>query len=266
MSQASFPEVYERALVGPLFQPFAVALLERAGLSGARSVLDVACGTGIVARLAKERLGAGVRVVGVDLSAPMLDVARRIAPDIDWRQGDAAALPVAGDERFDAVLCQQGLQFFPDRPAAIAEMRRVLAPGGRLAVATWWPLDVTPFFRDLHAIAVRHLGPFLDRRHSLGDPRALQALVSDAGFAEVQVEGLTRRISFADAGQFVRLNTMALVGMSDASKTMDETRKAAIVDAIVQDSVPALAPYAEGPGLAFDLGANIATARQAGSR
>jgi hypothetical protein len=135
MNQASFPEMYERHLVGPLFQPWAEMTLEEIKLSPGDRVLDIACGTGIVARLAKERLGDDAYVVGVDLSPDMLAVARTVAPGIHWREGSASALPLRDEERFDVVVCQQGLQFFGDKAAAAAQMRRALVPGARVR----WP-------------------------------------------------------------------------------------------------------------------------------
>ena len=130
MNLSNFPEMYERFLVGPLFQPWADVLLDRVSLAAGDRVLDVACGTGIVARRAKVRLGEAGQVVGVDVSPQMLTIARDVAPDIDWREGNASALPVGATEKFDVVVCQQGLQFFPDKSAASAQMRAVLAPGG----------------------------------------------------------------------------------------------------------------------------------------
>ena len=127
--QASFPEMYERLLVGPLFRPWAELTLEEVALAPGDRVLDVACGTGIVARVASERLEGAVRVVGVDVSPDMLAVARAAAPAIDWREGDAARLPLGEGEAFDVVVCQQGLQFFPDKPAAAR--RAAAGAGGR---------------------------------------------------------------------------------------------------------------------------------------
>lgn len=172
-SRPTFPELYERALVGPLFHPFAEVLLDRVALAPGDRVLDIGCGTGIVARLARTRLGGKGRVAGIDLSPQMLDVARRVAPDIEWREGNAGALPLKDGETFDVVVCQQGLQFFPDKPAAAREMRRALAEGGRLVVATWLPLEDVPFCLALHRNAERHLGPFVDPRHGFGDPDAV---------------------------------------------------------------------------------------------
>ena len=261
MNQSSFPEMYERWLVGPLFQPWAEVLLERAQLQDQERVLDVACGTGILARLAKQRLGAKGQVVGVDVSAPMLAVAKSIEPSIDWRPGNATALPVEESEKFDVIFCQQGLQFFPEKTAAIAEMRRVLAPGGRVAIATWRSLEENRFFQDLHRIAERHLGSVVDLRHSFGDAAALEHLLAEAGFYDVSVEAMSRRIRFDDGATFVRLNTMAVVGMSAAGKNMPEEDRARVVDRIVQESGSVIPPYSDGPAIAFDIRSNVATAR-----
>ncbi|RUV66301.1 methyltransferase domain-containing protein, partial [Mesorhizobium sp. M5C.F.Ca.IN.020.14.1.1] len=157
MNQASFPQMYERWLVGPLFRPWAEMALDELELSSGDRLLDIACGTGIVARVARERLGEAGYIVGVDISPDMLAVARAVESAIDWRQGNAGELPLRNGETFDVVVCQQGLQFFPDRPAAAAQMRRALAKGGRLAIAMWRPDDEIPFFRELRRVAERHL-------------------------------------------------------------------------------------------------------------
>ena len=102
-------------------------------------ILDIGCGTGILVRLATERLSGTKQAVGVDLSPAMLAVARTMASGIDWREGDAAALPLHGAEQVDVVVSQQGRQFFPDKPAAVREKRRARAANGRLAVSTWRP-------------------------------------------------------------------------------------------------------------------------------
>lgn len=261
MKTASFPEMYERFLVGPLFRPWAEVLLDRVKLAPGDRVLDLACGTGIVARLAKERLGDQVTVAGVDVSPQMLAVAGAIAPQVDWREGNATALPLSEGETFDVAVCQQGLQFFPDKPAAAREMRRAVAPGGRLAVATWRSLDEAPMFRDLHRVAERHLGPIVDQRHSFGDDNALQTLLQSAGFRDVWIETMARTIRFQDGSTFVRMNTMALVGMSAAAKEMTDAERARTVDAIATESAAVLPAYSDGAGIAFEIRSNVATAR-----
>jgi ubiquinone/menaquinone biosynthesis C-methylase UbiE len=256
----SFPEIFEQALVGPLFRPWAGPLLDDARLAPGDRVLDIACGTGIVARVARERLGPGPTIVGVDLSAPMLDVARRVAPDIDWREGDAGALPLRTGEQFDVVVCQQGLQFFPDRAQAVREMHRALVPGGRVAVATWRPDSEVPFGLALREVAERHVGPIADRRHGFGDADPLAALFRDAGFSDVAVKTVGRTIHFADPMVFVRLNAMPLVGMSARGKDLAEDERARLVTAIVGDSEAIARAHSDPHGLHFELSTNVLTA------
>lgn len=257
----NFAEFYERELAGPLFRPFAEAMLDEADLSPGDRLLDVACGTGIVARLARKWPGALANIVGVDISADMLAVARAGAPDIDWREASALALPLHHGERFDVVVCQQGLQFFPHRPAALAQMRQALAPGGRLVISTWRSDEEILFLRALRSIAEHHLGMIDDRRHGLGDAVQLEALVRDAGFHDIRMQTTVQTICFEDGLPFLRLNTMALVDMSNAGRAMDDEGRGRAVEAIMQESAPVLARHADQRGLAFEMATNLATAR-----
>jgi len=261
MDQASFPEMYERWLVGPLFKPWAEMTFDRLALSPGDRVLDIACGTGIVARVARERLGDAGYVLGVDVSPHMLAVARSAAPSIDWREGNANALPLRAGEQFDVVVCQQGLQFFPDKAAAAGEMRRALATGGRIAVATWRSDEEIPFFRELRSVAERHLGAIMDQRYSFGDATALEALLRNAGFQNVQSSSLSRTIRFDDGAVFLRLNTMAFIGMSAAGKSMDDQERKRVVEAIVAESAPVLQRYSDSSGIAFEVSTNLAIAK-----
>ncbi len=261
MNQPTFPEMYERWLVAPLFRPWAELTLDEVNLASGDRLLDIACGTGIVARVAKERLGEGAYIVGIDVSPDMLAVARRAAPNIDWRQGNAAALPLQEGEQFNVVVCQQGLQFFPDKPAAVAQMRRALMPGGRLAISTWRSDDEIPFFRELRRIAERHLGPIADQRHSFGDAAQLEAVLRDAGFGEGRSKTISRIMHFEANTWLLRGNAMALVGMSAAGKSMDEQERKRVVEAIVSESEPVRERYTDGSEIAFELSTNLATAR-----
>lgn len=256
----TFPEIYERLLVGPLFRPFAEDLIARLNPGAHDRVLDVACGTGIVARVARERTGPAARIVGVDASAPMLAVARGIDSTIDWREGNAMALPVAEGEHFSLLTCHQGLQFFPDKTAAVREMRRVLMPEGRVAIGTWRPLMEASLFRELHPIAEQHLGPVVDARHSFGDADAIVRLLTDAGFRNVQVETVSHDIRMPDGTIFARLNATALATMSEKGKTMNDADRQHAIERIVNDSAATVAKYTRGGTLVFELSTNLATA------
>jgi ubiquinone/menaquinone biosynthesis C-methylase UbiE len=257
----TFTEIYERVLVGPLFRPFAEQLVTRVMPNRRDSVIDVACGTGIVARVARERLGPEARIVGVDVAPAMLAVAQTVDATIDWREGNAVSLPVNADERFTVLTCHQGLQFMPDKPAAVREMRRVLAPGGRVAIATWVPLEQLPRAMELNAVAERHVGSIVDSRHSFGQPEALKNLLVDAGFNDVAVERFTHEVQFADGALFARLNAMAVIGMSNSAKAMSEAQRGELAGRIAAESQDVIASATKNGVFVLPLTTNIATAR-----
>jgi ubiquinone/menaquinone biosynthesis C-methylase UbiE len=146
------PANYQQFLVPAMFDPFAKTLMEQVGVEAGSRVLDVACGTGAASRAAARAAGPGGSVTGVDLGEPTLAVARSFdaedgAAPIEYLQADATALPVE-DGLYDVAICQQGLQFFPEKGAALGEMRRALKPGGRLGIATWTGVEGNPFARS----------------------------------------------------------------------------------------------------------------------
>ena len=186
----SAAEVYEEFFVPALFGEWAAPVVEEAAIGPGQTVLDVACGTGVVAREAARRVGPRGHVTGIDLNPGMLATARRLAPAIEWREGRAEALPFA-DATFDAVTCQFALMFFQDRPTALAEMWRVLRPGGKMAVAVWGALSATPGYAAMVALLDRLFGdpaaealraPFV-----LGDPAEIMALFRAAGIPNADV-------------------------------------------------------------------------------
>ncbi len=192
--------VYTEVLVPSLFTPWAQALLDAVQVAPGDRVLDVATGPGTVAGPAARRAGPAGQVVACDISPAMLEVARRKpvpagAAPINWVESPAAPLVdslVAAESAFDVVTCQQGLQFFPDRPAALAEMRRMLRPGGRLGLVVWGHQSDSPGFAAL-GVAIREvLGDEVADRYEGGPwgmPRTaeLAALLGAAGFVDVQV-------------------------------------------------------------------------------
>jgi len=185
-------ERYERYKVPRNHAPVARLLLERVALRPGQRVLDVACGTGIVARLAAPCVAPSGSVVGLDLNEEMLTVARACAAEaglaIDWRQGDAGELPF-DKGAFDAVFCQQGLQFFRDKAGALREMRRVVVAEGAVALSVFVASAYNVALSEALAryagatVAARCMAPF-----ALGDRALLTAIVSDAGFGEIDIQ------------------------------------------------------------------------------
>jgi SAM-dependent methyltransferase len=186
-------EAYEQFYGPAIFQPLADLVVGHADPQPGERVLDLACGTGIVARRVAPMVGADGQVVAVDVNPAMIDVARRLSAAITWHHGDALALDLP-DAGFDLVLCQQGLQFFADRQAGAAQMRRMLADGGRAVVAAWHGLDRHPLFAALIEAEVPHLQAVgvpvtaaeLEAPFSLSSPE-LAALLDDAGLRDVRV-------------------------------------------------------------------------------
>jgi ubiquinone/menaquinone biosynthesis C-methylase UbiE len=184
---------YETALVPYLMFPAARILLKYADPQPGESMLDVACGTGVVARVAAPLIGPIGSVIAVDIQPAMLEVGRSLpTPEgatIEWREGSVAHLPLP-DASFDLVTCQHGLPFFPDRLAALQEMRRVLAPGGRLAVAVWGRIEQNPFYKTLWEGIARLLNQpvsAMNKAFDSGDPLVLKRLIDEAGFTDTQV-------------------------------------------------------------------------------
>jgi ubiquinone/menaquinone biosynthesis C-methylase UbiE len=153
-------EIYEQHMVPAIFVRWAPDLVEAAGIRPVDRTLDVACGTGVVTRLLAERVGPAGTVVGLDINPEMLTVARVAAPqpNIEWVEGSAVRMALP-DATFDQVLCEQELQFVLDKPAAIAEMRRVLKPGGRLALSCWCAVEHMLGYLALEQALANRIGP-----------------------------------------------------------------------------------------------------------
>ncbi|MEO7274635.1 MAG: methyltransferase domain-containing protein [Vicinamibacterales bacterium] len=167
---------------------------------------------------------------------------------------------VSAAEHFTVLTCHQGLQFMPDKPAAIREMRRVLAPGGRVAVATWRSLENHAGVCALNAVAERHVGQIADSRHSCGDPSARKSLLAESGFGHVEVQTVAHDVQFADGALFARLNAMAVIGMSEQGKTMSEAERGELAGRIAAESQDVIVKATKNGACVLSLTTNIATA------
>jgi SAM-dependent methyltransferase len=251
----TFAETYERILVPSIFAAWAQEILERARPIGPSDrVLDLGCGTGIVARQLRDRLGAGARLTGADASPEMIAHARTLAPDIDWREANAMKLPFA-DASFELVVSQQMLQFVSDPAAALREIRRVLTSGGRLVAATWRPRRELPLFDVLGQIAERHLGVANEKRFLLGEEAVLRGLLENAGFADVRIEVVTRMDRF----QEFPYRLSALAANFDLSSLSADEREARL-SALETESRNAAEQFAADGAIAAPARANLITA------
>lgn len=251
-------EVYHACFVPTIIAPWAPKTLARVAPSAGERVLDVACGTGALTRLAAQVVGPGGRAVGLDLNPEMLAVARTVrrraaSAVIEWHEGSADALPF-DDASFDIVTCQFGLMFFPDRAAALREMRRVLVKGGRIAVMTWGALEkcagnaaMARAWRDHvdEAQAARFAPP-----HSLNDPREVHSLLRSAGFTRVEADSHGGRAHFSST-QALACSYGALSGLQ-----ADAATRTAICRSVARQ----LAPYCSPRGLDFPVEAVLASA------
>jgi ubiquinone/menaquinone biosynthesis C-methylase UbiE len=234
-------ENYERAMVPSLFGPWAEVLVDRAGLTTGNRVLDVACGTGVVARMAAQRVGPSGSVVGADLNEGMLSVAARHVPaglSVNWKLADAQLLPF-DDDQFDVVLCQQGLQFVPDRRQAITQMRRVLRSEGVAAVAVWASIDRNPVAHARHRELLRYLGDdAMERPFRFGDINDWARLFDLAGFSTVETDTLELVLPADDPRASVEGNLGALPIAAKIEAMDDDT-----YEAMIDDMVASLQPW-----------------------
>jgi SAM-dependent methyltransferase len=257
-------EAYESLFVPALFGAWAPKLADAAALAEGDRVLDIACGTGVVAREAIRRCGATGSVAGLDLGAGMIAVARRLAPGVDFREGNALALPWP-DAEFDAVVCQFGLMFFGDRERAVGEMARVLRPGGRLAVAVWAAIEANTAYAAQAALVERIAGAAaaqpLRSPYALADTVELSRLLASQGLSSIEIVTQTSQARFPSVRAMVEADVcgwLPLMGVTLADAT---------VEAIMSEAEVAFARYVAADGsMRFEVAAHIATARSPAER
>ena len=196
---ASAAEIYEQFFVPALFAAWPEHVLRAAEVEVGQTVLDVACGTGILSREARKLVGGSGTVVGVDINEGMLAVARSKSPDIEWRQGQAESLPFE-DAVFDHVVSQFGLMFFQDRSKAISEMLRVLRPGRSGCVAVWASLSETPGYAEVAQMLADIFDPdvakSVEAPYCLGDTNELESIFAMAGARSISIRTISGKARF----------------------------------------------------------------------
>jgi ubiquinone/menaquinone biosynthesis C-methylase UbiE len=251
-------------MVPTLFAPWAALLVQSANPQPGEHVLDVACGTGVVARHIAPRVGSNGKVSGLDLNPHMLTVARTAAEReglaIEWHEGQAEKLAFP-DNSFDLVLCQFALMFFADRHAALTEMHRVLTQDGRVWLNGWQGLDRHPFYQALHHVIHQRLAVSgVQDIFSLDNADELATLLTSAGFQHVKIEPVSMTARFPDPAGFlageIDVDTAAIPSMQH----LDARERRAITVAIREDMEDPLHKVTEGDCVVIPFHAYLARA------
>jgi SAM-dependent methyltransferase len=257
-------ETYEQYLGPTIADPWTRVLLEYASPCCGERVLDVACGTGSVARQVAPIVGIEGKVVALDVNPDMLRVARRLAAPrgaaIEWLQGDAAHLDLP-DDAFDLVLCQQGLQFFSGRDASLREMRRVLATGGRVVLSVWRSLPEHPLYETLLEATARRLDvpvSAVDLSFSLWDAQELRGLLGAAGFRQIEVTPCSLTVRLPSPERFVQLTVAGAATSVPAFAQLDAAARRALVESVGGEVQAAIQRFHEDDMLVFPMHAHIA--------
>jgi ubiquinone/menaquinone biosynthesis C-methylase UbiE len=244
--EGSAAELYQRYLVPLITSKRAEDLVRRTQLREGEDVLDVACGTGVVARLAARKVAPGC-VTALDLNPGMLTVARSILSEgapVSWIKGSALNLPFPS-ARFDVVFCQLGLQFFPDQARALREFRRVARERGRAAISVYSAIERTPGAAAFAGALDKVLGPDASRikrgEHSFTDPTQIETLLRDSGFSAVQVQTVEQTIVFPSVLDYVRVQLLA-TPMAALLKERGEHQRQAILSSVASETIALSTP------------------------
>lgn len=259
-------EHYDQYLGPAIFGPLSTFILEKAAPQAGERVLDLACGSGIVTLQLPPLVGDSGKVVGVDISAPMLATAsakeKPAGCAIEWREGNGCALVDLDNGAFDLLVCQQGLQFFPERDTGASEMRRVLTSSGRAVVACWKSLDQQGVFQMLVETQSRLLNIPLEKAampFSFGDADALKTTLEDAGFETVEIVEHEITARFTDPANFVRRMTASAASVMPSFASIDLDEAVASISNVL---APVLAHFTKDDHIVTTMKTNVAIAKR----
>jgi ubiquinone/menaquinone biosynthesis C-methylase UbiE len=259
-------ESYERFMVPSLFAPWASYLVQRANPQLGELVLDIACGTGVLARNIVPLVGSRGIVIGLDVNPDMIDTARAAAERdhlaIEWHISPAEHLPFP-DEHFDLILCQFGLMFFSDKQAALKEMHRVLKKGGRVVLSVWQGLDRHPFYQTVHDVSLRYFGKSsVETVFSLGNFNELRELLINSGFRQVEIEPMSLTAHFPQPEEFLAWEIDINLAEAPALQKLDKDAQQAIMTAARQDMQSPLEKVMQDDQVVLPFHAYIAQGRK----
>lgn len=263
---ASPAEIYEQVFISAVFRHWTPMLLEFATPKAGEHILDLACGTGIVARNAAKHVNSDGRIVGLDISPAMLEVARQRAiseaPFNEWHEGNAEKIHFP-DRTFDLVLCQAGLMLFKNKAAAASEMRRVLKDSGRAVVLVWQSLGQNPFNDSLNESLSRRMGvekAMLSTSFSLGSQEELSSLLAGADFTTVRVYPIHYYTFVDDPDLYLDLAIKGSAALFPMFAELSDDERIKLTDGVAGDMEPVMKRYKQDGRLIYPQAANIAVA------
>ena len=256
-------EAYERYIVRSLFRPWTEDLIARIDRIAATRILDLACGTGIVTRMLAPRAPGNAAFTGLDISPGMLAKAEALTDDlevpIEWQEGCATCMPFP-DEAFELILCQQGLQFFPDHYAGLKEIQRVLVPGGRAVISVWGPLEHNPFYGVIDELVSAHLAEgALAAPFSLSDSDQLRDLTTSAGLKVASLESVGLEIHAAEPHYFAAMCLRGATAVLREFAALTQAARKEVLEQMHTAMEKALRRFQKNDELVFRTTANVLT-------
>lgn len=257
------PDIYERYIVPAFSGAWAEDMVRRTRLKDGDRILDVACGTGIVSRRVYAMMGNRVHLSGVDVNPAVLekgrDICTRDGIPVNFHQGSAGTLPF-DDSSADVVLCQQGLQYFPDRTKALADIHRILVPCGRAVFSVWRPMEYSPFYQILHRALKRYVNEasakMLADAYALGDSKKVRELFNASRFREVDIRLVIKQMHCPNIDDFLTAGISAAPFAKDIA-ALPESRRKEMFKMILAASTD----YMDDHGLVAPMAALLVSAR-----